>query len=230
LSSDVWFSLFVLAKLNAINEKIEISSKSFAKKISTSQQTASRRIIELEKLGWIIREPRGTGHYIKITEKGCQKLQEVYNVLKNIFEKKFKSIIIVGELFSGMEEGGYYVTREGYLKQFLSKLGFKKIYAGTLNLKLNTKEDIENRKLIRSRKDFGIHIEGFKNENRTYGPVVCYKCIIENKVPGALLEIERTHWEETVIEIISPFYLRDKLNIKDGDKVKVKVFLNEPQE
>jgi len=230
LSGELWFSLFVLAKLNAINEKIEMSTKKFAKKISASQQTASRRLIDLEKEGLISREPHGTGHYIKITKKGQVKLKEVYDELKAIFEVKQKFIEIEGELFSGMEEGGYYVTREGYKKQFLKKLGFQDIYPGTLNLKLTIDEDIKNRKIIRNRKDLGIHIKGFKNENRTYGDVTCYKCIIEEKVPGALLEIERTHWEESVIEIISPFYLREKLKIKDGDKVKVKIFLNTNQE
>jgi riboflavin kinase len=227
LSSELWFTLFILAKLSAINEKIEISSKQLAKEISTSQQTASRRIIELEKLGWIIREPRGTGHSIKITREGQEELKKVHNDLKAIFEKALKTVEIEGELFSGMEEGGYYVTREGYKKQFLEKLGFKEIYPGTLNLKLKTEENIKNRKIILDNKSFGIKIDGFKNEDRTYGPVTCFKCVVNGKIHGALLEIERTHWEENVVEIISPIYIRGELKINDGDRVKVKIFISD---
>ncbi|NVM02465.1 MAG: CTP-dependent riboflavin kinase [Candidatus Helarchaeota archaeon] len=226
MSSELWFSLFILAKLGAIYKKIEISSTKFAKEISASQQTASRRIIELEKLGWISREPHGTGHYLQISKKGQDQLKDVYYVLSKFFEPELKSIEIEGELFTGMEEGGYYVSREGYKKQFLEKLGFKDIYPGTLNLKLTKEEDIKNRKILLDRKDLGIAIKGFKNKDRTYGDVICYKCKVNEKIDGALLAIERTHHEETVIEIIAPVYLRDALNIKDGDNVKIKVFLN----
>ncbi len=226
MSSELWFSLFILAKLGAINKKIEISSTKFSKEISASQQTASRRIIELEKLGWISREPHGTGHYLQITKSGNNQLKDVYNILGSIFEPKQKSIEIEGELFTGMEEGGYYVSREGYKKQFIKKLGFKDIYPGTLNLELTTEEDIKNRKILLDRKDLGIVIEGFKNKDRTYGNVICFKCKVNEKIDGALLEIERTHHKETVIEIIAPFHIRTALNIKDGDKVKIRVFLN----
>ncbi|MFX0136338.1 MAG: DUF120 domain-containing protein [Candidatus Hodarchaeota archaeon] len=226
MSSELWFSLFILAKLGATYKKIEISSTKFAKEISASQQTASRRIIELEKLGWISREPHGTGQYIQITRKGQNQLIDVYNVLRRVFEPKPKFIEIEGELFTGIEEGGYYVSREGYKKQFLEKLGFEDIYPGTLNLKLTAEEDFKKRKILLDRTDLGISIKGFKNKDRTYGDVICYKCKVNNKIDGALLAIERTHHEESVIEIISPIYLRDALKIKDGDRVRIKVFLN----
>jgi len=133
-------------------------------------------------------------------------------------------IVLPGPYLGGMEEGGYYVTREGYKIQFLEKLGFRDIYPGTLNLKIISEEAIKKRRKILEKKDLSIRINGFKNEDRTYGPVICYRCLINNKIEGALLEIERTHWEENVIEIISSVYLRDALKLKDGDLVKIKVF------
>ncbi|MFX1453015.1 MAG: DUF120 domain-containing protein [Promethearchaeota archaeon] len=227
MNSELWFSLFILAKLGAINKKIELSSTKFAKEISASQQTASRRIIELEKLGWISREPHGTGQYIEITQKGQNQLKKTYDVLHKIFEPEPQIIEIEGELFEGMGEGGYYVSHEGYKKQFLKKLDFNDIYPGTLNLKLINEENIQKRKILLDKKESGIKIHGFKNKDRTYGDVTCYKCKVNDSIDGALLAIQRTSYhQESVIEIIAPIYLRDALNIKNGDIIRIKVFLN----
>ncbi|RJS68902.1 DUF120 domain-containing protein [Candidatus Bathyarchaeota archaeon] len=68
-----------------------------------------------------------------------------------------------------------------------------------------------------------MEIQGFKNENRTYGSVRCYPVIIENKVKGALITALRSHYDASVIEIIAPVFLRKRLKLKDGHKVKVEV-------
>ena len=231
MDSDILFSLYLLAKQNALNEKIEMSSKNFAELISASQQTASRRIIKLEKEGLINRDMRGTSQFIIITKKGQKILEEVYLDLKEIFEKLPKVIEIEGKLFEGLGEGGYYVTKEGYKKQFLENLKFNDIYAGTLNLELVSEDAIKNWKYVRDFNELKIKIKGFKNKDRTYGDVYCYKCMIENQYRGAVLDIVRTsHIKETKIEIISPVYLRGKLKLKNGDIVKIKILLNSPQE
>ncbi|MDI6806121.1 MAG: CTP-dependent riboflavin kinase, partial [Candidatus Bathyarchaeia archaeon] len=68
-----------------------------------------------------------------------------------------------------------------------------------------------------------IEIEGFKNENRTFGPVKTYPAIIENKVKGALVLALRSHYDASVIEVIASVFLRKHLKLKDGHKVKVEV-------
>jgi riboflavin kinase len=40
-------------------------------------------------------------------------------------------------------------------------------------------------------------------------------------VYASIIIPDRTHYNNDTIEIISDFYLRDKLNLKDGDKVKI---------
>jgi len=45
-----------LALLGAIENRIEVSSMQLAEKIDTSQQTASRYLLELDKEGFIKRE------------------------------------------------------------------------------------------------------------------------------------------------------------------------------
>ena len=45
-----------IALLGALKNKIEISSSELSKQINTSQQTASRYLVELDKKGYITRE------------------------------------------------------------------------------------------------------------------------------------------------------------------------------
>jgi len=131
-------------------------------------------------------------------------------------------MVIEGIVFSGLGEGAYYVTREPYRKQFIEKLGFDP-YPGTLNLKLTSWYDAHLRRELEEQP--GIEIPGFKNENRTYGPVKCFPARINGKEKGAVILALRTHYDSSVIEIIAPSYLRNTLKLKDGNKVKVEVFL-----
>jgi riboflavin kinase len=68
-----------------------------------------------------------------------------------------------------------------------------------------------------------IEIEGFKREERTFGPVKCYPAILENSIKGAIISAVRSHYDVSVIEIIAPINLRKHLKLKDGHKVKVEV-------
>ncbi|MEM4643654.1 MAG: DUF120 domain-containing protein, partial [Candidatus Bathyarchaeia archaeon] len=92
---------------------------------------------------------------------------------------------------------------------------------GTLNLKLTTDYDVKTFSELKAYP--AIEIEGFSDENRTFGPVRCYPAIVENKVKGAVVSAMRTHYNSTVVEIISPVCLRKHLSLKDGHKVKVEV-------
>ncbi|MGP3703457.1 MAG: DUF120 domain-containing protein, partial [Candidatus Bathyarchaeota archaeon] len=66
---------------------------------------------------------------------------------------------------------------------------------------------------------------GFSNGRRTYGMLKCYPSVVEDKIKGAILLIQRTHYNSSVLEVIAPIYLRGKLNLKDGDIVKLKVLI-----
>jgi len=116
-------------------------------------------------------------------------------------------------VFTGLGEGAYYITKELYRKQFTEKLGFEP-YPGTLNLKLSTDYDIKTRMELDAFP--AIEVEGFKNENRTFGVVKCYPALIGNKVKGALITALRSHYDASVLEFIAPVCLRKHLNLKDG--------------
>ncbi len=223
MSESLWFSLFTLANLGAY-EIIEISSIEFAEKIGASQQTASRRLKDLERKELITRIISHKGQSIKITNKGLEMLHKIFLLLNSIFSKQPRELNLEGEVFSGMGEGAYYVTQKGYRDQFEEKLGFAP-YAGTLNIRLIKQPDLQIRRVLESDSYSGVRIEGFKDQSRTFGAVKCFRIKINDSLPGALLLIKRTHYGDNILEIISPEFLRKKLNLQDGDKLKVSVEL-----
>ncbi|MHA1594717.1 MAG: DUF120 domain-containing protein [Candidatus Baldrarchaeia archaeon] len=212
-------TLYVLAKLGACNRAVEISTVKLGKELGISQQSASRRLQELEKLGLIVREISRRGQLVRITERGLDMLRDFYYGLREILEGISPVIRIRGKLFTGLGEGRFYVSLEGYRRQFIEKLGFDP-YPGTLNLKLVSKEDVDAyRSLLSSRN--GIRIEGFSDEKRTYGDAICYPVLINGKIHGAIVKARRTHYGDDVVEVIAPVCLRDYLKLKDGDIIEL---------
>jgi riboflavin kinase len=220
----VWrllFTLLKLAEMGAHRRTAKISTEYLARKLGMSQQTASRHLIELDDKGWISRTITPEGCLIKITESGVKELKKLYSNLRFLMEAAYPpSVTLEGVVFTGLGEGAYYISKELYRKQFIEKLGFDP-YPGTLNLKLTTDYDVKTRSEIEAYP--AVEIEGFENENRTFGHVKCYPVIIENKVKGALISALRSHYGASVIEVIAPVFLRKQLKLKDGHKVKVEV-------
>ena len=218
-----FFTLYKLAEMGARSRTIKVSTEYLAEKMGASQQTASRNLIELDKKAWIRRTITPEGCLIKITETGVAELKKLYSNLRLIMEAAYPpSVTLEGVLFTGLGEGAYYVTRDKYRKQFMEKLGFDP-YPGTLNIKLTSEYDTKARSELETYP--GIEIEGFKDESRTFGNVKCYPAVINNKMKGAVIFALRSHYNSSVLEIIAPTYLRNKLKLKDGHKVKVEVLI-----
>ncbi|MDK2794925.1 MAG: riboflavin kinase, archaea type [Archaeoglobaceae archaeon] len=211
--------LKALALMNASREVVKVSCKDLGEKLGHSTQTASRRLKELEDHGLIERTVTKNGQFIAITEKGMDMLFAEYSDYRKIFENA-NSIKLHCTVFSGLGEGSYYVSLEGYRRQFKEKLGIDP-FPGTLNLRV-AKEDLIIKK--RLDKEEGIKIEGFSAENRTFGPAKAFKCKV-NGYPAFIVIPQRTHYPGDVLEIISDKKLRDVLNLKDGDIVELEVIL-----
>jgi len=224
VDSRLWkqvFVLYKLAEMGACRRTVKVSTEYLAEKMGSSQQTASRHLIQLEKKGWIRRTITPEGCLIKMTDSGMAELKRLYSGLRLIMEAAYPpSVTLEGAVFTGLGEGAYYVMREGYRKQFIERLGFEP-YPGTLNLKLTADYDIKTRTELEAYP--GIEIQGFKNESRTFGPVKCYPAVINNKVRGAVVLALRSHYNSSVLEVIAPTYIRSQLKLKDGNKVKVEV-------
>jgi len=218
-----FYVLYKLAEMGAGSRTVKVSTEYLAEKMGASQQTASRYLIQLEKTGWIKRDVTLEGCLVKITNSGMAELKKLYSSLRLIMEAEYPpSVTLEGVLFTGLGEGAYYVTRDGYRRQFIEKLGFDP-YPGTLNLKLTTEYDMKTQSELEAYP--GIEIEGFKDESRTFGSVRCYPAIINNKVKGAVLCALRSHYNSSVLEVIAPAFLRSRLKLKDGNKVKVEVLI-----
>lgn len=188
-----------------------------AGKLGMSQQSASRHLIKLANQGMIRRERLTRGTSIRITNKGMNELRKMYLTLHKILEKPKEQLILEGKLFTGLGEGAYYVGQTGFMQRFQEKLGFKP-FLGTLNVRLKDHQ-LKNLSLIESI-DF-LEIEGFTDGTRNFGPAKCYRAIVNREVKACVIRPLRTHYGEEVIEILAPVNLRRKLNLKDGDKVRI---------
>lgn len=219
MKPSLWPTLYRLAELGAIHTAITTSTTTLADSLNISQQTASRHLIELERLGLITRQSSLNGMEITITGEGAKELQHVYVTLRRIFEEQRpKTLTFTGRVFSGLGEGAYYVDQPGYGGHFQRLLGFRP-YPGTLNLRLPPSQIAGKRELETYP---GIVIKGFEVGGRSFGEVRCYRATI-NGIEGAVILIGRTHHDDSVVELIAPVHLRSKLNLKDGGKVKVVV-------
>lgn len=205
---------------HARHRAADVSSGKLASELNVSQQTASRRIKELESKGYIVREILPRGQRVKLTPKGTETLRRLHidleKALKDLDSRVYN---VTGEIVSGMGEGRYYMELPGYKKQFKKKLGFTP-YPGTLNLKLNSEADIRGRQILQDTQ--GIEIEGFKSGERTFGAVKCFMAKIDG-VEGAVIIPMRTHHGFNTLEIIAPENIQDKTGLGEGDTVTIKV-------
>ena len=204
---------------------IHISSTNLSQNLGVSQQSASRYLIELVNRGYLERRLAQGGQVITILKKGISILRTEFSEYSLIFGTQ-KEIEMKGALETGLGEGGYYISKSGYMKQFQEKLDWKP-YEGTFNLRLN---DDEVPKIEAMKAAEGFLIEGFEQEGRTFGKAWVFKCSLKNgkKIVNecAIISPKRTHYRR-VVEVISPIYLRDKLNAKDGDMFTIKVDLGD---
>ncbi|MEO9365247.1 MULTISPECIES: DUF120 domain-containing protein [Candidatus Nitrosocaldus] len=202
---------------------VTITTRELGAKIGRSQQAASKHLLELEEKGYISRRKSGQGFCVRVTEKGYREVQELFIRLKAAIEPLPKVIELIGVAVAGMGEGGYYMSLEGYRRQFLERLGFDP-YPGTLNIRLDKIYIDLKRELAMYP---AITIDGFSDGKRTYGWVKCYTAKINDKIDGAMLVLERTHHDESIMEVIAPVKIMDALGLRYGDRINVKVFVQQ---
>ena len=216
----LWFTLFQLLELGAAERVVRVSTKELAERAGGSQQSASRHLVLLERSGLVSRRIDAGGSLIRITGDGLRALEEVYRVLRGHLEDGGVEVFeFEGTVFSGMYQGGYYISQEGYARQIREKLGFDP-YPGTLNLRLG-EGDLERRRRLDSIP--GVHLEGFRAEDRAFGGARCYPLLVNGEVEGALIAADRTRYDLSVLEVIAPVSLRERFGLEDGDTVTVTI-------
>lgn len=214
------YILLELAKLGSHQRPCQISSRRIADRIDCSQQTAARWLRKLSEEGFIDREAGPNGQIIELTSKGVQWIKSIEQDIRQAFAEFPENLKMRGVLVSGFNEGGYYVNREEYQRQFREKLGFDP-YPGTLDIELDEKS-AETKALLETVE--GIKIDGFSTQERSFGDVKCFSARIEDEEAAVVLP-SRTHHEENIAEIISSVKIRDKYDLEDGDEIEVEVKL-----
>jgi riboflavin kinase len=205
-------------KLGGTHTSIKISTTKLSKEIGGSQQSSSRHLQMLEKKGLLERSITSEGSKIKITNEGHAELDIVLKELKWHLEgKEAQTIEFEGEVITGLFEGAYYISKNGYRRQIVEKLGFTP-FAGTLNVRINEEDHSKRRRLERG---VYIRLDGFQDGERSFGAAHCFPCLINDDIEGALIVAERSSHDFDVMEIISPHYLRRKMGLADGDRIKL---------
>lgn len=202
-------------------KKSKITTIYLAKRLNSSQQTMSRKIRELESLGLIERETVSKGQFISLTDDGMRFVRKKYLELREVVEHtNSEALSFGGILVSGSGEGKYYVGHDEYFIQFQEKLGFRP-FLGTLNIRLKSVHDVKAKNEMEKMKPVVIH--GFKRDNRSFGDIRAYQCIINRNMKGAVVIPERTHHPSDIVEIISSVDLRKALSLKENDYVHLEI-------
>lgn len=220
LKSEYVITIAKLLLKGAKDNFIEFTSTDIGIEINKSQQAASKIILELQEMKYVERVKKGHGYMIRVTEEGLSAVKKMSEFLHMALDSSPGNVHFNGTLVSGMGEGKYYMSLEGYRKQFKKKIGYIP-FPGTLNIRIVDPLSLENREKI---ENFRFHfIDGFRDSERTYGWVKCFPVIINGNegLQSDLLILERTHHDNDMLEIIAPVNIKQILHLKNGDDVKV---------
>jgi len=202
-------SLLGIAKIG----RVEFTLAELAEALGVSRPTAYRLLSELYSEGLVER----AGSRYRVSAGGLEELRKVMGAIGRFLGYP-GIVVLTGRVLSGLGEGRYYMSLRGYVEQIEEKLGFRP-YPGTLNVRLE-RDCLYMRRYL----DVfpGIRIEGFSDGVRTYGSVKCFRATI-NGVESAVVIPERTHYGPDVIEVISMYNLRERLGLRDDDRVEIRV-------
>ncbi len=209
------FQLLMLIAKNSERGSFTSSTQKISFSLGYSQQTASRKLRELEKKGLISREASPKGMVLSLTPKGRELLEYVHLQLSSLFEKSPALKKLSGTVESGSGEGAYYTSLPRYSKAFKGLLG-EEVFPGTLNMRVKLPE---LNAFLNSLKPKKIH--AFKTKTRGFGSTDCFQVKVNSRIPGLMVFPERSHHPRGVVEIVSPVFLRKRLKLRDGSRVSL---------
>ncbi len=213
-------TLTYLLSKGAKHNFVTVTTESLGKSIHKSQQAASKHLVDLENNQFIERVISGRNISVKITLKGFSEMVKLSNTLQKSLESSPSHVELKGTLVSGLGEGSYYMSLKGYTKQFKTKIGYIP-FPGTLNVRLDKK--IHQEAIKQFENLGGIKIESFSDGKRTYGWVKCFHAKVNNSINCELVLLERTHHDNSIIELISQVCIRKLGKLKDGSIISIKI-------
>ena len=200
-----------------------VTCAGLGERLDASNQTASRRLQRLAEADLIEREVLNDGQRVRLTADGEAQLRREHADYRRIFGDDDADVTLNGTVTTGMGEGRHYISLPGYMEQFVERLDYEP-FAGTLNVELDEESVRE-----RGRMDAldPVRIDGWEDDERTYGPAFCWPATIEADAeqyePGHVIAPERTHHGDDQLEVIAPDRLRDELDLVDGEELGVHV-------
>ncbi|WP_297463283.1 CTP-dependent riboflavin kinase [Thermococcus sp.] len=203
--------LLSLARRGAIGGRVPAALRELAEELGVSPQSILRLLEEMEAEGLVERSVVGRKTHVEITSRGLAFLEELCDEISGVLYDG----VIVGEVVSGLGEGAYYVKQYSHLMK--EYLGFEP-YPGTLNIRVLFPKTVFDA-LCNVRP---VILPGFVKDGRTFGDVKAYRVRI-NGMEGALVIPSRTVHPPRIAEIVAPVYLRKELNLRDGDRITVRV-------
>ena len=216
------YYLIMLVALVKSRDFTRVSTREFGAAAGISQQNAAKVLVALERAGYIERKIVKNVTYVRLTDLAIRELEAIREVVERVVPSRRPSFKLIGRVFTGLGEGAYYLSLRGYREPIKKLVGFDP-YPGTLNLRA---DDSETKVLLAWLRSLpGLVVPGFSDEKRKYGSAKIFKCKVEDRVSGAIIFAARTHYGPDVFEVIAPVYLRGLLNLKDGDKVTVTVYI-----
>lgn len=221
MKADDFGILLTIAEKGGLYSELSCSTTKLSQELGLSQQALSRRLIHLERDGFLQRSVSSRGLSLTMTSKSVASLQTTYRILARLFQ-----IVpsLEGTIIDGIGEGSYYVRQRKYQEQYLDFLGFRPFF-GTLNLRVmpaTWKQFIQDIAAFR--------VEGFTTTDRTFGGFVLYKVVVGRKnsaslanfIDAAIVLPDRTRYGDDVLEIIAPVHLKDAFHAKSGDTMVIR--------
>ena len=217
-----------LALEGGLDGEIKVSCAELAGRLDVSTQTASRRLQRLDESGLLDRDFVADGQWVSVTDDGGRTLRREYEAYRQLFESD-GTVNLRGQVTDGMGEGRHYISLSGYRRQFVERLDYEP-FPGTLNLTLD-EEGVRRRSRLETLA--AIPIDGWEDDDRTYGPAVCYPATISadggTYSDAHAIVPERTHHDERNLELIAPDKLRDVLSLTDDEWIEIGVSAGEYQ-
>ncbi len=160
------------------------------------------------------------GNIISITKSGEKFCEEIIELLNSAY---WSEISIRGKVVKGCGKGKHFMSIDEYKKQFSKLFGIEP-FEGTLNVKVEKKYEpvIKVLKLLDMKT-----IKGFKKDGKRFGDVKFIDAVINEKVFGGVIFPKKSRYGDDIIEIVSPVNLREFFELKNGDKIEVKIVVSD---
>ncbi len=213
LDSKVLLLLVTMARLGGGRRLI--GSSELAKSLDVSRPTVSRWINRAVSLGYVERLGEGRKQSYMLTSEGIKVLYTLCERMRAPLSVKR----VAGEVVSGLGEGSYYMSLDGYKSGFVKVLGYVP-FPGTLNLRIKSESHVL--KILEWTSEVKpVIIPGFSTKDRTFGSVRVYPVVLNGKLRCHAVFPERGHYNYRVLEVVWQNSIREELSLKDGDMVIV---------